>query len=104
MAIFSSIGNVGLDVHVHHLINAGGGKSSELTIQKIGRGLRRAEDKARLHYHDFFFENSPVLVDHSVARLNTLKLEGHHIQWEPDVIPTRYYHDVLEEYGDPSLP
>ena len=36
---FSSIGNQGLDVLPHHVINASGGKSSELTIQKIGEKL-----------------------------------------------------------------
>ncbi len=36
------VGYVGLDIMVHHIINATGGKEANLTIQKLGRGLRKA--------------------------------------------------------------
>jgi len=45
VAIFSSVGFVGLNFFVHHLINASGGKDPNTLIQKIGRGLRKAPDK-----------------------------------------------------------
>ena len=38
-----------------------GGLSPTLTIQKIGRGLRKAADKSELHYHDFFNQTNPYL-------------------------------------------
>ena len=53
VAIFSPVGNVGLDVFVHHLINCSGGKDPNMTIQKVGRGLRKAPDKEVVDYHDF---------------------------------------------------
>jgi hypothetical protein len=79
VAIASPVGYVGIDVHVHHVINAAGlcllfvmagflfaeldtgGLSPTLTLQKIGRGLRRAADKERLDYHDFLNTTNPYL-------------------------------------------
>ncbi|KAK5584157.1 hypothetical protein RB653_005764 [Dictyostelium firmibasis] len=89
IAIFSSIGNVGLDVKIHHLINACGGKDPNMTIQKLGRGLRRADDKTHLDYHDFNFSYkvNKALNDHSKARINTLKNEGHQVILEEELIP-----------------
>ncbi len=87
MAIFSSIGNVGLDVNIHHLVNATGGKSHNLTVQKIGRGLRRAADKDILHMHDFEMGFHPTLARHSKARIRTMKIEGHSLQFEKPILP-----------------
>ncbi len=89
VAILSSVGNVGIDVFVHHLINASGGKGTNLTIQKLGRGLRRAHDKEILDYHDFLFSYKvhPILTNHSYARLDTIKQEGHKVVFENEIIP-----------------
>jgi len=77
VAVVSSIGFVGVNVAVHHLINACGGKSPNLLIQKIGRGLRTAGDKDLLHYHDFFFLGTKYLNAHSKDRFQNLEEEGH---------------------------
>eukprot|EP00028_Trichosphaerium_sp_Am-I-7-wt_P001054 CAMPEP_0168530062 /NCGR_PEP_ID=MMETSP0405-20121227/14384_1 /TAXON_ID=498012 /ORGANISM="Trichosphaerium sp, Strain Am-I-7 wt" /LENGTH=494 /DNA_ID=CAMNT_0008554113 /DNA_START=719 /DNA_END=2199 /DNA_ORIENTATION=+ len=77
VAIISPIGFLGINVYVHHLVNACGGKEASLLIQKVGRGLRRASDKDELHYHDFIFEHNPYLEEHSLYRIETLKSEGH---------------------------
>ena len=50
-------GYIGLNVYVHHLINCTGGKDANSTIQKLGRGLRKAPDK----------ESVRVLADSSPA-------------------------------------
>ncbi|KAN0030865.1 hypothetical protein ACTA71_009510 [Dictyostelium dimigraforme] len=90
VAIFSSIGNVGIDVKIHHLINACGGKDPNSTIQKLGRGLRKADDKTHLDYHDFNFSYkvNKAFNDHSKARINTLKVEGHQVILEEELIET----------------
>ncbi|KAM9959066.1 hypothetical protein ACTFIR_000117 [Dictyostelium discoideum] len=90
IAIFSSIGNVGIDVKIHHLINACGGKDPNSTIQKLGRGLRKADDKTHLDYHDFNFSYkvNKSLNDHSKARINTLKNEGHQVIIKEELVET----------------
>lgn len=69
----------GLDVKVHNLINAAGGKAKHSIIQRMGRGLRTAEDKDILNYHDFLFNINGYLRDHSEERIKCLKREGHPI-------------------------
>eukprot|EP01119_Soliformovum_irregulare_P004820 TRINITY_DN1594_c0_g1_i1.p2 TRINITY_DN1594_c0_g1~~TRINITY_DN1594_c0_g1_i1.p2 ORF type:complete len:277 (-),score=61.98 TRINITY_DN1594_c0_g1_i1:1327-2157(-) len=86
VAIFSPIGFIGMDVFVHHVINATGGKSPTLTIQKLGRGLRKAVDKNLLDYHDFVFPKTSVLGNHSRERVNTVKSEGHPVVMEQPII------------------
>ncbi len=117
VAILSSIGNTGIDVHLHHLvcthktrfrsplslsltwftffmntrfsllvllqINAAGGLSPNLTIQTIGRGLRKADDKLELSYWDFLNHSNYHMEQHSKARIETLRKEGHAIKIEP---------------------
>jgi superfamily II DNA or RNA helicase len=77
VAICSSIGYLGINIYVHHIINASGGKDPNVLIQKIGRGLRKSHDKDKLEYHDFKFNNHPTLMKHSLHRIKTLKSEGH---------------------------
>lgn len=79
VAILSSIGSTGIDVHIHHLINAAGGTSPHLTIQSIGRGLRTAHDKEGLTYYDFINHSNYYLESHSKSRMETLSREGHEI-------------------------
>eukprot|EP00698_Gefionella_okellyi_P004899 TRINITY_DN14527_c0_g1_i2.p1 TRINITY_DN14527_c0_g1~~TRINITY_DN14527_c0_g1_i2.p1 ORF type:complete len:372 (-),score=65.84 TRINITY_DN14527_c0_g1_i2:38-1153(-) len=86
VAIASPVGYTGIDVHVHHVINAAGGLSPTQTIQKIGRGLRKAADKDRLDYHDFYFSTNPYLRAHSDERVRTLESEGHTIVHEKDIL------------------
>lgn len=71
--------NVGVNVFVHNLINAAGGKAEHEVIQRIGRGVRPADDKELLNYYDFFFKINPYLENHSNQRVKILKKEGHEV-------------------------
>lgn len=88
VALMSSVGFVGVDVYVHHVINAAGGREPYLTIQKIGRGLRKSEDKETLDYHDFSFTfyMNPILAHHSKIRIKTLEEQGHVIVRENEIV------------------
>lgn len=69
--------NTGINVFLHNLINAAGGFGEHMIIQRMGRGLRVAEDKNGLNYEDFLFKNNPYLEKHSKKRISVLKKEGH---------------------------
>lgn len=71
--------SAGINVFLHNLINASGGKAEHTIIQQMGRGLRCADDKAVLDYYDFIFNTNDYLTDHSNQRLDTLATEGHKI-------------------------
>uniref|UniRef100_A0A6B2L776 Helicase ATP-binding domain-containing protein n=1 Tax=Arcella intermedia TaxID=1963864 RepID=A0A6B2L776_9EUKA len=80
VVIMSKIGYIGINVHLHHLINATGGKSSLQLIQKLGRGLRTSEDKEYLSYHDFDFKGNKYLEEHSKHRKSILINQGYSIR------------------------
>ncbi len=71
--------NAGINVFVHNLINAAGGKAEHDIIQRMGRGLRTADDKEILNYYDFIFRINNYLEKHSNKRLAILQQEGHDI-------------------------
>jgi len=72
--------NTGINVFVHNLINAAGGQADHLIIQRMGRGLRTADDKEDLNYYDFLFEINDYLQDHSKKRIKILTDEGHEVK------------------------
>ena len=72
--------NTGINVHPNNLINAASGQADHMIIQRMGRGLRTAEDKDRLNYFDFVFEINDYLYEHSQKRIDILKKEGHDVQ------------------------
>lgn len=72
--------NTGINVHPQNLINAAGGQADHMIIQRMGRGLRTADDKERLNYYDFLFEINDYLEDHSNKRIEILKKEGHELE------------------------
>ena len=72
--------NTGINVHPNNLINAAGGQADHMIIQRMGRGLRTADDKERLNYYDFVFEINDYLLEHSNKRLTILKKEGHDVE------------------------
>ena len=74
--------NTGINVMVHNVINAAGGQADHLIIQRMGRGLRTAEDKEILNYHDFMFHNNDYLLEHSKKRVKILRGEGHDVTVE----------------------
>lgn len=72
--------NAGVNVFVHNLINAAGGKADHDIIQRMGRGLRTADDKEILNYYDFMLRINPYLESHSEKRVDILKDEGHDVE------------------------
>ena len=74
--------NTGINVKVHNLINAAGGQADHQIIQRLGRGLRTADDKDILNYYDFIFYNNQYLLNHSRKRLKILQKEGHDVKIE----------------------
>jgi len=69
--IASTIWNEGMDIpSLDVVVNASGGKSELPTLQKIGRGVRKAEGKDRLILEDFFDPSHPYLIDHFGRRLS----------------------------------
>lgn len=71
--------NAGINVMVHNVINAAGGQADHHIIQRVGRGLRTADDKEILNYFDFVFFNNEYLLEHSKKRIKILKKENHDI-------------------------
>jgi superfamily II DNA or RNA helicase len=71
--------NTGINVFIHNLINAAGGQADHLIVQRMGRGLRKAEDKAGLNYYDFVFDINDYLLDHSKKRIRILQEQGHEV-------------------------
>ena len=71
--------NTGINCHIHNLINCAGGVAEHMIIQRMGRGLRTADDKEGLDYYDFLFEINDYLKSHSESRIKILKKEGHEV-------------------------
>ena len=71
--------NTGINVFVHNLINAAGGQAEHQIEQRIGRGLRQADDKEILNYYDFIFKINEYLETHSNKRVRILKDKGHEV-------------------------
>ena len=71
--------NTGINVYIHNLINAAGGKAEHLIIQRMGRGLRTADDKEVLNYFDFIFEINEYLEKHSWQRVKILEKQEHNV-------------------------
>jgi len=71
--------NTGINVFIHNLINAAGGQADHQIIQRMGRGLRTADDKEELNYYDFLFNINPYLLEHSQKRIKILKAQGHKV-------------------------
>ena len=74
--------NAGINVKTHNVINAAGGQADHHIIQRVGRGLRTADDKDILNYYDFIFYNNQYLLNHSRKRLKILQKEGHDVKVE----------------------
>jgi superfamily II DNA or RNA helicase len=71
--------NAGINVMAHNVINAAGGRADHQIVQRIGRGLRTANDKEILKYYDFLFKINEYLESHSKKRIKILKEEGHDV-------------------------
>lgn len=77
--------NTGINVFVHNLINAAGGQADHQIIQRMGRGLRTADDKEQLNYYDFIYKINDYLEDHSKKRIRILKEEGHELEIKDEI-------------------
>lgn len=75
--VMQQIITAGINVKIHDLINAAGGDAAHNMIQLIGRGLRPADDKEQLRYHDFHFKINDYLQNHSEWRIEVIGKEGH---------------------------
>lgn len=80
--VMRQIITAGINVKIHDLINAAGGEGAHNVIQLMGRGLRTANDKESLKYHDFNFLINDYLRKHSEWRIEVLQKEGHHVTVE----------------------
>jgi len=77
--IMRPIITAGINIMIHDLINAAGGEGAHNIIQQMGRGLRTANDKEVLQYHDFLFMINDYLRKHSEWRMQVLETEGHEV-------------------------
>jgi|694.fasta_scaffold21308_1 superfamily II DNA or RNA helicase len=77
--VMRQIITAGINVKIHDLINAAGGEGAHNVTQLIGRGLRTANDKEKLRYHDFHFLNNDYLRKHSEWRQEVLMKLGHNV-------------------------
>jgi superfamily II DNA or RNA helicase len=77
--------NTGINCKVHTLINAAGGQADHQIIQRMGRGLRTADDKDILQYYDFLFLINDYLEKHSRKRIKILKDQGHEIVLKDEI-------------------
>jgi superfamily II DNA or RNA helicase len=77
--VMQKIITAGINVFIHNLINAAGGKAEHSIIQRLGRGLRKADDKDILKYYDFIFATNEYLLNHSGSRVKTVRDEGHEV-------------------------
>lgn len=63
--ICTAIWKEGINIpELNVVINAAGGKSELVTLQTIGRGLRKTENKSELTIYDFFDSSHNYLIDH----------------------------------------
>lgn len=80
--IASPILEEGVDVSgIRHLVIASGGKSRRKLLQRIGRGLRLAEDKEYLEVYDFYDDEVPLLERHVKDRLRVYKEQGFELKF-----------------------
>jgi len=60
----------GIDIrNLNNVINAGGGKSEIATLQAVGRGLRKTDEKTVVGIYDFLDLSHPYLIAHAGERL-----------------------------------
>lgn len=72
----------GIDIpELASIIVGGGGKSIISTLQRAGRGMRRAAGKSVFQIWDIQDEGVEVLAKHSAARLRSYRREGFHVEF-----------------------
>ena len=77
----ASIVQKGLNiVNLDMMINATGNDSSIISLQSLGRILRKAKDKNDCYYIDFYDQDSEYFFNHTCERMNTFKSKGYKIK------------------------
>lgn len=72
--------NKGINIkNLDVIINASGNAGDVVTIQTIGRGLRKAEGKEKAYYIDFL-DKGAYTMKHSYLRIEALRKEGYDVQ------------------------
>jgi superfamily II DNA or RNA helicase len=81
MAVATTVFDEGVDIpEIKSIVLAGGGKSQVKSIQRIGRGLRLAENKDKVIIYDFYDLHHKMLMKHSKERLKTYEGEGFEVK------------------------
>ncbi len=80
--LISNVVNEGIDIpSLNALIFAGGGKSSQQIVQRVGRGIRKKpEGENTVQIFDFMDESSEMLRGHSMMRVRLYKQEGFQVE------------------------
>jgi len=70
VVVCSSVWVEGIDIpNLRAVVNAAGGKSEKNILQKVGRGLRKTDEKDEVFIHDFFIPSHRFLIEHFAERL-----------------------------------
>ena len=81
--IATAIFDEGIDLpNIRKVILAGGGKSIVKSLQRVGRGLRKAEGKDTVEIVDFFDEHHFFLKNHSKTRMKLWVEQGFKTEME----------------------
>jgi len=76
--IGTNVMQTGININeISHMINARGLEGEIPTIQGLGRGIRKAENKTEMHFYDFY-DTVPYLEKHSKSRIK--HYESHKFQ------------------------
>lgn len=76
--IGTNVMQTGININeISHMINARGLEGEIPTIQGLGRGIRKAENKTEMHFYDFY-DTVPYLEKHSKSRIK--HYENHKFQ------------------------
>lgn len=87
VVVASTVLNEGIDVpSLRSVVLAAGGKSVIQVLQRIGRGMRRTEDKATFEIWDFEDVHHRMLEDHYIARKRAYGREGHEVVLDTEVL------------------
>lgn len=76
----SVIFNKGVNVRsVNVVVNAAAGKGFIPAVQRLGRGLRKTDEKDEMTYYDFYEKNSRVFYAQSKRRMKIYENRGHKV-------------------------
>lgn len=78
--VATTIFNEGIDIpDLRAVVIAAGGASAIQTLQRIGRGMRRTEDKDTFYVYDIADKGHPWTTRHTQSRASAYRSEGHEV-------------------------